>query len=222
MKYDLTLLGFSPRSSAMLIEIAADAWGMHPAELKVQIVFNRPPEPSEHPLYWNPLHWVSLEEWTPSPSDGRIMPGVMTEPAASTVWSEVHKQKGLGFDALSVVIHPTAWLARTAEVGPGTWIHQQATVASFARIGACCTVNRNASVGHHNVMGNFSRLNPGANTAGFCQIGERVTIGVGANCRDRLIIGDGAFVGAGSVVVKNVEPGVVIIGNPGRPLEKKA
>jgi maltose O-acetyltransferase len=36
----------------------------------------------------------------------------------------------------------------------------------------------------------------------------------------RVVIGEGALVGAGAVVTKNVEPGVVVVGNPARVINR--
>ncbi len=49
-------------------------------------------------------------------------------------------------------------------------------------------------------------------------IGSDVWIGGGAIVLPGISIGDGAVVGAGSVVTKNVRPGVTVAGNPARTL----
>lgn len=219
MDFDLTLLGFSPRSYPVLVELAGDAWNRDAAALRVQVVHNLPlPETLELPTGWNAWTATPLSNWTPCAQDGVVMPGVMHEPAVSTVVQLAMATTGLKMEDLGTVIHPTAAIAPSSSIGPGTWIHAQATVASLSKLGPCCHVNRNASVGHHNTLGAFSRLNPGAHTAGFCQLGNRVTIGIGAVIRQEIHIGEGATVGGGGVVIRNVEPGQVVVGNPAKPL----
>lgn len=218
MKFHLTLLGFSSRTFPVLVELAADAWGMQPGDLRVQIIYNLGFPEVDLPVGWRSPTCTDLNDWTPSPNDGERMPGVMHEPAVSKVWADVAHQTGLTFNDLSTVVHPSASIAPSAQVGPGTWVHAQATVASLTVLGACCHVNRNASVGHHNVWGAFSRINPGAHTAGMCQIGSRVTIGIGAVCREMLRIGDGAIVGAGAVAIRDVASGSTVVGNPASPI----
>ena len=44
------------------------------------------------------------------------------------------------------------------------------------------------------------------------------SIGANATILPGLIIGEGAMVGAGAVVTKDVPPGVMVIGNPARPI----
>lgn len=49
-----------------------------------------------------------------------------------------------------------------------------------------------------------------------CTIRRGALIGVNVTILPRVIIGEGALVGAGAVVTKNVEPGMVVVGNPAR------
>lgn len=41
-------------------------------------------------------------------------------------------------------------------------------------------------------------------------------VGVNVTLLPRVVVGEGALIGAGCVVTKNVEPGMVVVGNPGR------
>lgn len=222
--YDLTLLGFSPHAYPMVLEVAAAAWGRQPAALRVQVIHNLAidlaPLKESMPADWPAPDAVAMADWAPSERDGALMPGVLREPAVSVVWSAFAKAKSLQLTQLSTLIHPTASVAPSATIGPGTWVQPNATIGTMSRIGACCHINRNASVGHHNTWGHFSRLNPGAHTAGFCQIGHRVTIGLGAVVRESIQIGDGAMVGAGSVVVKDVAAETTVVGIPAKPLSR--
>lgn len=52
-------------------------------------------------------------------------------------------------------------------------------------------------------------------------MGRDVWIGMGAIVLPDVTIGDGAVVGAGSVVTKNIEPWVVAVGNPCRPVKSR-
>jgi len=45
-------------------------------------------------------------------------------------------------------------------------------------------------------------------------------VGVNVTLLPRVIIGEGALIGAGAVVTKNVEPGVVVVGNPARVINR--
>ena len=58
--------------------------------------------------------------------------------------------------------------------------------------------------------------------SGSVTVGERVWIAPSVVIRDGLTIGDDAFVGTGAVVVKDVEAGTVVMGNPARAREPKS
>jgi len=49
------------------------------------------------------------------------------------------------------------------------------------------------------------------------KIGKNVWIGAGALIMPGVTIGDDALIGAGSVVTRDVAPGVTVVGNPARP-----
>ncbi|MBX5455242.1 MAG: serine O-acetyltransferase [Acidobacteriia bacterium] len=52
-------------------------------------------------------------------------------------------------------------------------------------------------------------------------IGNNVILGAGAKVLGAITVGDNARVGANAVVVKPVPPGVTVVGNPARPVERK-
>lgn len=58
-------------------------------------------------------------------------------------------------------------------------------------------------------------------TKGSVIIGNDVWIGYGATILSGVKIGDGAVIGARAVVVKNVSPYSIVVGNPGREIKKR-
>lgn len=69
-------------------------------------------------------------------------------------------------------------------------------------------------------------LEEDAAMAGPCSVSGSVHIGrngylAGGIVRNQCTIGEDAFVGVGAVVVEDVAPGEVVVGNPARPFEKK-
>lgn len=49
-------------------------------------------------------------------------------------------------------------------------------------------------------------------------IGDRVDIGVGSCILGAVTVGDDAVIGAGSIVVRDIEPGTTVVGAPARPI----
>ena len=95
-----------------------------------------------------------------------------------------------------------------------------AGVARCTRVGARTWLMKKVHVGHDSVIGEDCEIAPLTAIAGHCTIGDRVRIGVGVSIRPYITIGDGARLGAGAVVVRDVPPGEVWVGNPARPLRR--
>jgi len=56
---------------------------------------------------------------------------------------------------------------------------------------------------------------------GSVTIEDGAYVGIGASIRNQITIGEKAFIGMGAVVVKDVAPGVTVIGNPAKPMVVK-
>ncbi len=118
------------------------------------------------------------------------------------------------------VVHPSATVCKTAQLGDGSQILAQAVVAANTRIDSACIVNHHASIDHECALGEGVHVAPGAILCGCVTVGDNAMIGAGAVVLPRLVISSDAVVGAGSVVTHNVAPGVVVVGNPARPIVK--
>jgi sugar O-acyltransferase (sialic acid O-acetyltransferase NeuD family) len=123
-----------------------------------------------------------------------------------------------GFSRPATLVDPTAVVAASATLGPGSYVNAGAIVASGVVAGDWCLLNRGASVGHHSVLGDFVSIGPGAVTGGSCHIARGAFLGVGAVLAPEVRIGANAVVGAGAVVVSDVAEGSVVVGNPARPI----
>lgn len=75
-------------------------------------------------------------------------------------------------------------------------------------------------IGHDVHIGKNVEIPAGAIVGGFCVINENAFIGINATLRNRITIGEKAFVGMGAVVTKSVPDGLVVVGNPSKPMEE--
>jgi acyl-[acyl carrier protein]--UDP-N-acetylglucosamine O-acyltransferase len=89
------------------------------------------------------------------------------------------------------------------------------------KIGARTLLMKHVHIGHDAIIGADCELAPGTVIGGHVTFGDRVRVGVNACVRPFINVGEGARIGAGAVVVKDVEPGAVVVGNPARPLPPK-
>lgn len=122
---------------------------------------------------------------------------------------------------LATAVHPTAFVARDAQLGSGSQILAMSAVGARARIGRSVIVNTSAGIDHECVLDDGVHIGPGATLAGCVEVGRGAFVGTNATVLPRLRIGAGAVVGAGSVVTRDVAPNAVVAGNPARPLETR-
>lgn len=109
------------------------------------------------------------------------------------------------------------------------------TIEDDVSIGVNCSVHKGAI--DDTYIGEGVKLNAMVHISHNCNIGKNTVItmptqvcgsvNIGENChiaattiRNQCTIGDNAVLGLGAVVVKNVESGVTVVGNPAKPLEK--
>lgn len=117
---------------------------------------------------------------------------------------------------IEALVHPAAFVASNAGIGPGTQVLAMATVAAAAKLGAACIVNHRASIDHECEIGNGVHIAPGATLCGCVRVAPYATIGAGAVVLPRLQIGRDSIIGAGAIVTHDVPDGVVVTGNPAR------
>lgn len=122
--------------------------------------------------------------------------------------------------ALPTLVHPTAYVAASAELGAGVQVLPHASVGAAARLGDGVLVNTGAVVEHDDLIGAGAVVDPGAVLAGRVSIGQEVEVGSGAVLIPDVVVGDGAVVGAGAAVVAPISVGETVVGVPARPLRR--
>lgn len=113
-----------------------------------------------------------------------------------------------------------------AHITEGSALSPFVTITSNIKIGKCFHANLYSYVEHDCSIGDFVTFAPGVKCNGNIHIHDHAYIGAGAMIKQGtpdqpLVIGEGAVVGMGAVVTKSVPPGVTVVGNPARILEKK-
>ena len=122
-----------------------------------------------------------------------------------------------GFE-LPAIVHPSAVVAASAELGAGAQVLARAVLNPGARVGAGAVVNTGAIVEHDATLGDDAFVGPGAVIGGQAVIGDGAFIGLGARILQGVKIGAAAVVGIGAVVLRDVPPGIVVAGVPAKPL----
>lgn len=128
----------------------------------------------------------------------------------------------LGLESLPLV-HPSAVVAPTAEIGPGSIVAAGSVVTDRVRIGSHAIVNIGCTLSHDVRVGDFATISPGVHVAGHVVIEDGAALGVGAivingTAQRPIVIGEDAVVGAGAVVIGDVAAGTTVAGVPARPI----
>jgi sugar O-acyltransferase (sialic acid O-acetyltransferase NeuD family) len=135
-------------------------------------------------------------------------------------FSAAGEARSLGLHRFPALVDPTAIVARTASIAAGAVVNAGTVIAARTTLGGFVHVNRSASIGHDNALGEFVTLGPACVLAGHVHVARGAFIGAGAVCAPEVTIGANAVVGAGAVVVGDVAPATVVVGNPAKVLRE--
>jgi acetyltransferase EpsM len=116
----------------------------------------------------------------------------------------------------ATIVHPSAVVSRTAELGDGSVVLSQASIGPEASLGLGCLINTGASIDHQSSIGHFVSLAPGARTGGQVRVDDRAFIGLNASLAQGIQIGKDAVIGAQSFVNKSLPERIVAYGSPAR------
>lgn len=111
------------------------------------------------------------------------------------------------------------------KIGIGSSISPYVTITSNVKVGSFFHINLYSYVEHDCEIGNYVTFAPGVKCNGNVKIEDNVYVGSGAILKNgkpnkKLIIGKNSVIGAGAVVIKNVKPNSVVVGNPAKKLIK--
>ena len=133
---------------------------------------------------------------------------------------KIIKKTGIPRDSFETIVHPSASISKTAEIGRGVVILQNVTISTNVKIRDHVIILPNAVISHDDIIGDYSIVTGGVCISGNVKIGRSVYLGTNASIIENITIGDHSLVGMGSVVIKNVAPYTVVAGNPAKVLRK--
>lgn len=115
---------------------------------------------------------------------------------------------------LPTLIHPTAVIDETVNIGNGTVVMANVIINASTTIGKACIVNTASTVDHDCIIEDYVHVSPGVHIAGTVSIGERTWIGIGTNVINNLSICGDCLIGAGSIVTKDINDAGTYLGIP--------
>lgn len=102
------------------------------------------------------------------------------------------------------------------KLGQGSMFDLTVQMGVDTEVGDFVIIQSTVVIGYQVKIGSYATINSFVFIGGRAEIGEDVTIHPHATILPGVKIGKGAVIGAGSVVIKDVPPGVTMIGNPAK------
>lgn len=111
------------------------------------------------------------------------------------------------------------------EIGDNVWLGACSTV-EIGALGATvicdgCKIDDLVQIGHNTVIGKNTLIMANTIICGGAVIGEKCWIAPNSVVKEKIRVGNNATIGLGSVVIRNIEDGIVVAGVPAAPLKPK-
>jgi sugar O-acyltransferase (sialic acid O-acetyltransferase NeuD family) len=119
---------------------------------------------------------------------------------------------------LGNVIHPTAAISRSVEVGYDTVLFANTAVNTDSKIGNHVIINTGATVDHDCNIADGVHIAPGVNICGGVTVGYGSFIGAGSVVIPGVKIGSHVVVGAGSTVLGDIKDRLTVAGSPAKEI----
>lgn len=117
---------------------------------------------------------------------------------------------------LATLIHPTALIGFGVSVGNGSVVASYVTCQPGSSIGNNSIVRAGVNLGHDSRVGDFVDIGPNSTLCGYSAVGRGAHVAPNSVVRDRVSVGEFSVLSAGSVALKDIEPGTTWMGNPAR------
>lgn len=123
---------------------------------------------------------------------------------------------------LPSIIHPSAIISQSAQIGEGSYIQANVVVWSYTTIGKYNIISPNVVVAHHTTTGEACLISTLSGVGASIIIEDRVFIGMGSTIVTGVkTIKADSLVGAGAVVIRDIDITGVYAGVPAKKITKK-
>lgn len=104
----------------------------------------------------------------------------------------------------ATLVHPTAYISPSANIGKGVVIGPMANIGPNASVGDYTLINSRCSLGHDTKVGKFNFISPNVCFSGFTEVGDSNLFGINSATIPGIKIGNNNKITAGMVLDKNV------------------
>jgi sugar O-acyltransferase (sialic acid O-acetyltransferase NeuD family) len=129
---------------------------------------------------------------------------------------------GLDDERYAIVIHPTATVGTTCDVGAGSVLLAHVDLTTEVTVARHVVVMPQVVLTHDVTVDDFVTIASGVRLGGGCHVGRGAYLGSGACLREGTAVGEWSMVGMGSVVTHDVPAERVWYGVPARDISRAA
>ena len=122
--------------------------------------------------------------------------------------------------SVPTLIHPSAIIGSSVEIGVGTAIMAGAVINPCAKIGKGVILNTCSSIDHDCIVGDYCHIAVGVHVAGTVLLDKHVWLGAGVTIKHNINICSHCVIGAGAVVVKDILETGTYIGVPAKKMKE--
>ena len=127
---------------------------------------------------------------------------------------------GLADDRYATIVHPTATVGTTCEIGAGSVLLAHADLTADVAVGRHVVVMPQVVLTHDVRIDDWATIASGVRLGGGCHVAEGAYLGSGACVREGITVGEWSMVGMGSVVTRDVPAERLWFGTPARDVSR--
>jgi acetyltransferase EpsM len=124
-------------------------------------------------------------------------------------------------DRLASLVDPSCFVSPAARIGPGCVVYPNGFLGNEVRLGERVFALAGCVINHDDVLEDRVVLCSNVSLAGHVHVEADCYLGQASTVRQHVRIGRNSLLGMGSVVLRDVEPNSVMVGNPARRLRDR-
>jgi acetyltransferase EpsM len=161
------------------------------------------------------LGGIRNKDWLKLPDDYLFIYAMSKVKKALDIHNLLKKLK-IPIERFANIIHPTAVVSKQFTIGKGVVIMPHTIVSPGVKMGNHSQLYAMGFIGHDSTIGEMTFLSANSHTGGNVTVGDGAHIGIMSTSIENVVIGEYSVVGAGAIILKNVAPFNVVVGNPAK------